>query len=74
MRPPPSSFADFFFTYGHRNVVRAVASGLAESGSIDGYVWDVMSEREPDLIAKTRVIYRSEQLGFPADRRFAGNT
>jgi phosphonate transport system substrate-binding protein len=62
---PSEFFRNFFFTYGHRNVVRAVAAGLAESGSIDGYVWDVMKEREPDLIAKTRVVYRSEKLGFP---------
>jgi phosphonate transport system substrate-binding protein len=62
---PADFFRDFFFTYGHRNVVRAVASDLAESGSIDGYVWDVMSQREPELITKTRVIYRSEELGFP---------
>ena len=62
---PAQFFRTFFFTYGHRNVVRAVATGLAESGSIDGYVWDVMREREPDLINKTRVVYRSEKLGFP---------
>ena len=62
---PALFFREFFFTYGHRNVVRAVASGLAGSGSIDGYVWDVMKEREPDLISKTRVVYRSERLGFP---------
>ena len=62
---PAQFFRTFFFTYGHRNVVRAVATGLAESGSIDGYVWDVMREREPELINKTRVVYRSEQLGFP---------
>ena len=62
---PAEFFREFFFTYGHRNVVRAVAAGLAGSGSVDGYVWDVMSEREPELISKTRVIYRSEQLGFP---------
>jgi phosphonate transport system substrate-binding protein len=62
---PAEFFRDSFFTYGHRNVVRAVASGLAESGSIDGYVWDVMREREPELLNKTRVVYRSEQLGFP---------
>jgi phosphonate transport system substrate-binding protein len=24
-----------------------------------------MSEREPELVAKTRVVYRSERLGFP---------
>jgi phosphonate transport system substrate-binding protein len=62
---PAEFFHEFFFTYGHRNVVRAVAAGLAGSGSIDGYVWDVMSEREPELVHKTRVIYRSEPLGFP---------
>jgi phosphonate transport system substrate-binding protein len=62
---PASFFREFFFTYGHRNVVRAIASGLADSGSIDGYVWDVMSEREPELVARTRVVYRSERLGFP---------
>ncbi|MFZ0210146.1 MAG: PhnD/SsuA/transferrin family substrate-binding protein [Roseiarcus sp.] len=62
---PASFFREFFFTYGHRNVVRAIASGLADGGSIDGYVWDVMSEREPELVAKTRIVYRSERLGFP---------
>lgn len=62
---PAAFFRNSFFTYGHRNVIRAVASGLAESGSIDGYVWDVMSEREPELIKKTRIVYRSEWLGFP---------
>lgn len=62
---PAQFFRDFFFTYGHRNVLRAVGAGLAESGSIDGYVWDVMSEREPDLVRRTRIVYRSEWLGFP---------
>ncbi len=62
---PAQFFRTFFFTYGHRNVVRAVATGLAESGSIDGYVWDVMRERDPELINKTRVVYTSEKLGFP---------
>ena len=62
---PAQFFRTFFFTYGHRNVVRAVATGLADSGSMDGYVWDVMKEREPDLINRTRVVYKSEKLGFP---------
>jgi phosphonate transport system substrate-binding protein len=62
---PATFFREFFFTYGHRNVVRAVGSGLAGSGSIDGYVWDVMREREPELTSRTRVVYRSERLGFP---------
>ena len=48
-RRPDTFFRRSFFTYGHRNVVRAVASGLAESGSVDGYVWEVMTETEPEL-------------------------
>lgn len=62
---PSAFFRKSFFTYSHRNVVRAVASGLAESGSVDGYVWEVMSELEPELTNRTRVIRKSEWLGFP---------
>ncbi len=62
---PETYFSKTFFTYGHRNVVRAVASGLADSGSVDGYVWEVMAKREPKLVGQTRVIRKSEWLGFP---------
>lgn len=62
---PETFFRHFFYTYGHRNVVRAIASGLAQSGSVDGYVWEVLHEVEPDLTARTRVLRRSELLGFP---------
>lgn len=58
-------FAHSFFTYGHRNVIRAVAQGLAQSGSVDGYVWEVMRILEPALVEKTRVVRASEWLGFP---------
>jgi phosphonate transport system substrate-binding protein len=62
---PASFFQSFFFTYGHRNTIRAVSTGLAESGTVNGYVWEVMKQREPELVNKTRVVYRSEPLGFP---------
>lgn len=62
---PDSFFSRTFFTYGHRNVVRAVAAGLADCGSVDGYVWDVLSEREPELARQTRVVLRSAPMGFP---------
>lgn len=58
-------FARSFFTYGHRNVIRAVAAGLAHSGSVDGYVWDVMAAIEPGLVGATRVIATSAPMGFP---------
>ncbi len=62
---PDQFFRKTIFTYGHRNVVRAVASGLAQSGSVDGYVWEVMSSIEPDLTSKTEIVSMSELLGFP---------
>ena len=62
---PQGFFRETIYTYGHRNVVRAVASGLAQSGSVDGYVWDVISHRDNALASKTRVLRRSELLGFP---------
>lgn len=62
---PETFFERTFFTYGHRNVIRAVASGLATSGSVDGYVYEVVAELEPDLTARTRIVRRSEWLGFP---------
>ncbi|MFQ5622312.1 MAG: PhnD/SsuA/transferrin family substrate-binding protein [Paracoccaceae bacterium] len=72
---PDEFFRKAFFAYGHRNVVRAVAAQLANSGSVDGYVWEVLSRIEPDLTARTRVIWKSEWLGFPpvaAPRAMAG--
>ena len=62
---PEQFFRQAIFTYGHRNVVRAVASGLAQSGSVDGYVWEVMASLEPELTSRTRVLRKSELLGFP---------
>lgn len=58
-------FSRAIFTYGHRNVVRSVAGGLTRSGSVDGYVWDVLNHVEPGLTARTRIVARSERLGFP---------
>lgn len=58
-------FRRTFYTYGHRNVIRAVASGLAQSGSVDGYVWEVMREIEPDLVSKTKALVKSDWYGFP---------
>jgi len=70
---PQDFFRRTFFTYGHRNVVRAVAAGLAQSGSVDGYVWEVLTETEPDVTRQTRPAWRSEWMGFPPIATSAGN-
>lgn len=62
---PDTFFSRTLFTYGHRNVIRAVSSGLAASGSVDGYVYEVVAELEPRLTEGTRVLSASDWLGFP---------
>jgi phosphonate transport system substrate-binding protein len=69
-----SFFKKTLFTYSHRNVIRAVASGLVQSGSVDGYVWEVIREIDPDLVAGTKIVRKSDWFGFPpiaVSKRFA---
>src|SRR5207248_11280301 len=38
---PAEFFRNSFYTYSHRNIIRAIGASLGASGSVDGYVWDV---------------------------------
>jgi len=58
-------FAKTFFTKGHKRVVQAVASGLADAGYVDSYIWDTLAATEPRVTAKTRVVEMSALHGFP---------
>ncbi len=62
---PGSFFGRSFFTWAHRKVVEAVAVGLAQGGSVDGYVWETLNKSHPELTAKTRVVQKSPEFGFP---------
>ena len=62
---PDRFFRQTIFTYGHFNVVRAVASGLVQSGSVDGYVYEVLKETNPELTGLTRIARASDWFGFP---------
>lgn len=62
---PTKYFAKTFYTWGHRKVVEAVASGLAQGGAVDGYVWDTLKLLHPELTQQTRVIQESPQFGHP---------
>jgi phosphonate transport system substrate-binding protein len=54
-----------FFAHGHRNVAEAVASRLADAGSIDGYVWETMRLQGMPGAMQTEVIWKSRLHGFP---------
>jgi phosphonate transport system substrate-binding protein len=60
-----SFFHKTFFTWAHRKVVEAVAAGVAQGGSVDGYVWETLAVRNPKLTARTRIVEKSAQHGFP---------
>lgn len=62
---PSRFFAQTFFTWSHRNVVEAVATGLAAGGAVDDYVWETLAEIDPALTRRTRVIERSGPFGHP---------
>lgn len=62
---PHTFFAKTFYTWGHRKVVEAVASGLAQGGAVDGYVWDTLNLLHPEITRKTRIIQESPTFGHP---------
>jgi phosphonate transport system substrate-binding protein len=62
---PASFFSKGFFTWSHRKVVEAVASGLAQGGAVDGYIWDTLSKTHPELTSRTRIVTESPQFGHP---------
>lgn len=61
----PRDLRRSFFAHGHRNVAEAVATGLAQAGSIDGYVWETMQSQDMPSIARTEVVWKSTEFGFP---------
>lgn len=64
-KDPATFFRKTFYTWGHRRVVDAVAVGLAQGGSVDGYVWETLNLHHPELTQQTRVAHRSPKYGFP---------
>jgi phosphonate transport system substrate-binding protein len=62
---PLSYFGKSFFTWSHLKVVEAVASGLAQGGAVDGYVWDTLALAHPELTSRTRILKKSPQFGHP---------
>lgn len=62
---PLTLFRKSFFTYAHGKVVAAVANGIAHGGAVDGYVWETLALRTPELTRRTRVAATSDEYGFP---------
>jgi phosphonate transport system substrate-binding protein len=64
-KDPNGFFGKTFFTWNHRDVVVAVADGVAQGAAVDGYVWETLTQTHPALTERTRVVWKSEPYGFP---------
>jgi phosphonate transport system substrate-binding protein len=62
---PETFFKSTIYTYSHDNSIMAVAKGLVDGASVDGFIWDYYDQRNPSLTSKTRVIRKSEPYGIP---------
>jgi len=62
---PNRFFRKTFFTWAHRDVIRAVAEGVADAGAVDGYIWETLASTSPELVKNTRVAWKSAWYGFP---------
>jgi phosphonate transport system substrate-binding protein len=62
---PQSFFRGSFYTYALDKVVEAVGAGLADSGTVDGYIWEVLHRQSDPAARKTRVVAKSRHFGFP---------
>lgn len=62
---PATFFKKTFFTWSHRKAIDAVAVGLAQGAMVDSFVWDSLARVRPDITAKTRIAWQSEEYGFP---------
>lgn len=64
-RDPDTFFRRAFFTLAHRKVVQAVQTGVAQGGSVDGYIWDTLAVQQPRVTEGVRVAWQSPRYGFP---------
>jgi phosphonate transport system substrate-binding protein len=62
---PEKFFSKTFFTYSHNKLIEAVAAGLAQGASVDGYVWDSLNALKPDITRHTFPVSQSREFGFP---------
>ena len=62
---PDQFFKKTFITGDHQKTVAAVAVGLADGGSVSGFVWETLTLARPDIGRQTRVVAKSDEYGFP---------
>lgn len=62
---PEKYFAKTFFTYGHDNSIKAVATGLADGAAVDSLIYEYTVDTDPTYTSKTKVVEKSEPFAIP---------
>lgn len=60
-----SFFRKVYYSGNHDMTIQLVASGLVDSGVVDGHIWDYHEAVEPKYSSKTKVIFRSQEFTIP---------
>ena len=63
---PAEFFGKVIFTGSHDRSILAVANGLVDAAAVDSLVLYPMTEKDPSLSEKVRVVWTSEAFGPPA--------
>ncbi len=62
---PESFFGKTLYTYSHDNSILAVSRGLVDGAAVDSLIWEFYAERNPEFVAQTGSILKSEPFGIP---------
>lgn len=56
---------NYFYTYSHDNSIIAVAERLAEGAAVNSLIYEYMTDKNPELISRTRIIEVSQMFANP---------
>lgn len=62
---PDHFFGRTFLVQDSRKAIEAVAVGLADAASVNGYIWETLDSQAPVLTSRSRLVERSREYGFP---------
>ncbi len=62
---PVNFFGEIIYTYAHDKSIHAVAAGKIDGAAVDSLIYDYLAKVNPEQVAKTRIISRSQPYGIP---------
>jgi len=62
---PEEFFKEVFFSYGHDNSIKLVATGKADGAAVDSLIWEYDNDLKPEYTSQTKIIAKSETCAIP---------